>query len=78
MGRAWRRLLGGRRMGFGRGRGHGHRAMQVVILVVLEVLCISVIVSSSISARPIFWLWGWICDLLAVVLVLWGLGQPCR
>ena len=48
--------------------------MQVVILVVLEVLCIGDIVSSSgsISARPIFWLWRWICDLLAVVLVQWG------
>ena len=58
-------------MGFA--RGHGHRAMQVVILEVLEVLCIGGIVSNSVSARPIFWLWGWICDLLAVVLVLWGL-----
>lgn len=64
-------------MGFGRRRGHGHRAMQVVILLVLVVLCIGSIVSSSSSSsvgvRPIFRFWHWICDLLAAVLVLWGL-----
>lgn len=66
-------------MGFGRRRGHGHRAMQVVILLVLVVLCIGSIVSSSsgssssVGVRPIFRLWHWICDLLAAVLVQWGL-----
>lgn len=73
LGRARRQSLVGRSVWFGRGRGHGHRAIQLVILVVLEVLRISGgIASSGISARPIFWLWRWICDLLAVVLVQWG------
>lgn len=71
-------------MGFG--RGCSHRTMQVVVLVVLlllvVVLCTSSVISSSssssIPSRPIFWFWRWICGLLAVVLVLWGLQPPCR